>query len=125
MSFEFFFDSLCASKLFSKFSRASFEGPSQEGDYVRISKYRKRSAKGYVPSWSETVYVTKKIKNTVIRKYLIESLNGEEVIGTFYKKELQKANKKGFRMEKIIKRKGNKLYVKWKGFDDYFNSWID
>ena len=125
MSFEFFFDSSCVSKLFSRFSRPSFEGPSQEDDYVRISKYRKRSAKGCVPSWSEAVYVTKKIKNTVPRKYLIESLNGEEVIGTFYKKELQKANKKGFRMEKIIKRKGNELCVKWKGFDDYFNSWID
>ena len=49
----------------------------------------------------------------------------EEIIGTFYEKELQKTNQQGFRIEKVIKRKGNKLYVKWKGYDNSFNSWID
>ena len=44
---------------------------------------------------------------------------------TFYEKELQKTNQKEFRIEKVIKRKGNKLYVKWKRYDNSFNSWID
>ena len=52
-------------------------------------------------------------------------LNGEEVIGSFYEKELRKASQKEFRIEKITKRKGNKLYVKWKGYDNIFNIWID
>ena len=52
-------------------------------------------------------------------------MNGEEIFGTFYERELQKTNQKEFRIGKIIKRKGNKLYVKWKGFDNSFNSWID
>ena len=52
-------------------------------------------------------------------------MKGEEIVGTFYEKELQKTNCKEFRMEKIIRRKGNKLYVKWKGCDKSFNSWID
>ena len=51
-------------------------------------------------------------------------LNGEEVVGTFYEKELQKTNHKEFRIEKVIKRKSYKLYVKWKGYNNLFNSWI-
>ena len=46
-------------------------------------------------------------------------------MGTFYEKELQKTNQKEFRIEKVIKRKCDKLYVKWKGYDNSFNSWID
>ena len=55
----------------------------------------------------------------------MKDMNGEEIVGSFYEKELQKANQKEFRIEKILKRKGDKLYVKWKGYDDSFNSWID
>ena len=52
-------------------------------------------------------------------------MNGEDITGRFYEKELQSTNQQIFRIEKIIKRKGNKLYVKWKGYDDSFNSWIN
>ena len=51
-------------------------------------------------------------------------LNGEEIIGTLYEKELLKTNQDEFRKEKVIKRKGNKLYVNWKGYDNSFTSWI-
>ena len=57
--------------------------------------------------------------------YVISDLNGEEIVEIFYEKELQKTNQKEFRIEKVIKRTGNKLYVKWKGYDNSFNSWID
>ena len=66
----------------------------------------------------------KKVKNTVPWTYVINDLNGEEIVGTFYEKEFQKANQKDFRTEKVIKRKGDKLYVKCKGYDNLFNSWI-
>ena len=95
------------------------------GDYVRTSKYKNIFAKGQTPNWSEKVFVISKIKNTVPWTYVINDLNGEEIIGTFYEKELQKTNQKEFRIEKVIKRKGDKLYVKWKGYDNSFNSWID
>ena len=95
------------------------------GDHVRISKYKNIFAKGYTPNWSEEVFITKKIKNTVPWTYVISHLNGEEIVGNFYEKELQKTNQKEFRIEKVIKRKGNKLYVKWKGYNNSFNSWID
>ena len=71
------------------------------------------------------VSVIKKVKNIVPWTYVISDLNGEVIVGTFYEKELQKTNQKEFRVEKVIKRKGDKLYVKWKGYDSSFNSWID
>ena len=82
------------------------------GDIVRISKYKNNLAKDYTPNWSEEVFVIKKVKNTVPWTYVINDLNGEEIVGIFYEKELQKTNKKEFRIEEVIKRKGDKLYVK-------------
>ena len=93
-------------------------------DHVRISKHKTIFAKGYRLNWSEEVFVIKKVKNTVPWTYVINDLNGEEIIGTFYEKELQKTNQQEFRIEKVIKKKGDKLYVKWKGYDSSFNSWI-
>ena len=95
------------------------------GDHVRISKYKNIFAKGYAPNWSKETFVVKKIKNTVPWTYAISDLNREEIIGSFYEKELQKTNQKEFRIEKVIKKKGNKLNVKWKGYNNSFNSWID
>ena len=56
------------------------------GDYVRIFKYKNIFAKGYMPNWSEEVFIISKIKNTVPWTYVINDLNGEEIIGTFYEK---------------------------------------
>ena len=97
------------------------------GDNVRISKYKNVFAKGYTSS-SVTlteVFVIKKVKNTVPWTYIISDLNGEEIIGTFYESELQKTNQKEFRIEKVMKRKGDKLYIKWEGYDNSFINWID
>ena len=57
--------------------------------------------------------------------YVISDLKGKVIVGTFCKKELQKTNQKEFRDEKVIKRKVDKLYVKWKCYDSFFNSLID
>ena len=93
-------------------------------DNVRISKYKNIFAKSYVPNWSEEVFVITKAKNTVLWKYVTSDLEGEEIVETFYIKQLQNTNQKDFRVEKVIKRKGDKLYVKWKGCDSSFNSFI-
>ena len=95
------------------------------GDHVRISKVKNVFAKGYTPNLSEEIFVVKKIKNTVTWTYVISDLNGEDIICSFYGKELQENNQNEFRIKKVIKRKGNKLYVKWKGYNNSFNSWID
>ena len=70
------------------------------GDIVRITGYKNIFANGYVPTWSEEVFVIKKFKNTMPWTYLINVLNGEEIVGTFYENELRKTNKEEFRIEK-------------------------
>ena len=92
---------------------------------VRISKFKNVFAKGYTPNWSEEIFVVKKIKNTVPWTYNISDLNGEEIVGSFHEKELQKTNQKEFRIDKVIKKKGDKLLVNWIGYNNSFNSWID
>ena len=94
------------------------------GDIIRISKYKNIFSKGNVPNWSEKVFITK-VKNTVSWTSVINDLNVEGIVGRFYEKELQKKNQKEFRIEKVIKRNGDKLYVKSKGYNNSFNSWID
>ena len=95
------------------------------GDHVRISKYRNIFANRYSPNWSDEVFVINKINSTIPWIYVINDSNGEEIIGIFDEKELQKTNQKEFRIERILKKKDDKLYVKWKGYDNSFNSWIN
>ena len=95
------------------------------GAHVRISKYNNIFAIGYAPNWSEETFVISKIKNTVSWTYVMNYLNGEETVANLYERNLQKTNEEEFRTEKVIRRKGNKLFAKWKGYDNSFNSWID
>ena len=85
------------------------------GDHVKISKYKNIVAKGYTPNWSEEVFVISKIKNTIPWKYVINDLNGEEITGSFYEKELQKTSQEKFRIEKVLKRKGENCMSNGKG----------
>ena len=94
------------------------------GDCVRISEYKNIFAKGYTLIWSEEVFVIKKVKNTVPWTYIISDLSGEKIIGTFYEKELQITNQEEFRIEEVIRKKGDKLHVIWKGCNNSINSWI-
>ena len=83
---------------------------------MRLSSYKNIFVKGYVPNWSKEVFVIKKVRNTVPRTYVIGDFIGEEIVGIFYEKELQNTNRKEFRVEKVINRKGDKVNVKWKFF---------
>ena len=95
-------------------------------DYtVRISKYKNIFGKDYVPNQFQEVDVVKKIKNAVSLTYFISDLKSQQIVGTFYKKELKKTNEKEFRADKVIKRKSDKLYVKSKGYNSFVNSCID
>ena len=88
------------------------------GDHVRTSKCKNIFVKGYMPNWSEEVFIIIKIKNIVPWTYIINDLNGEEIIGTFYEKELQKTNQKRIQNRKSTSKKGDNLYVNWKGYDN-------
>ena len=95
------------------------------GDEVRISKKKKTYEKGYTTRWTEEIFTITKIQNTNPVTYKLADLQGEEIKGTFYEPELQKTEQQVFRIEKIIKKEKGKSLVKWKGYRDKFNSWVD
>ena len=97
------------------------------GDKVRISRVKGLFEKGYLPNWSEALYIVGTAKNTNPYTYTVRDMNGEEVLGSFYAEELQKSTQEVFRIEKIIrKKKINGIQhglVKWLGYNDKFNEW--
>ena len=94
---------------------------SKIGDIARISKYENIFARGYVLNLSDL----KNLKILCRRNFFITDFEGKEHFETFYEKEYQGINQKVLRVEKVIKMKSDKLYVKWKCYDKSFNSWID
>lgn len=95
------------------------------GDRVRISKYKSVFRKGYTPNWSTELFTIKKVNNTHPITYHIEDLKKNPILGTFYEQELQKTQCPNiYLIEKIIKKKGKKMYVKWLGLDNSENTWI-
>ena len=95
------------------------------GDKVRISVKKKTFEKGYTPRWTEEVFTISQVQYTDPPTYKITDYNGEEIQGTFYEQELQRTSQDIYRIEKVIKRQGNKSLVKWLGYPDSFNSWVD
>ena len=96
------------------------------GYHVRISSYKNILANGYVSNLPEEVLVIKNVKSIGLWKYVIEGLNGKEVVGTFHKKNCKRQVKHSLRLlEKVIKEKSDKLYVNCKDYDNSFNSCID
>ena len=88
-------------------------------DHVRIYKYKINFAKDYTQNFFEESLVIRKDKSTVPRTYIINNINCEEIVGTFYQKGLENTDQKEFRVKKIIKRKDDKIYVTWKGYKNF------
>lgn len=96
------------------------------GDRVRISKFKKVFTKGYLPNWTNEVFTVHSIQPTVPRTYILRDDEGNVLVGGFYEQEINKTKYGNiFLIEKILKRRGNKLFVKWLGYDVSRNSWID
>ena len=95
------------------------------GDMVRITKKKKVLEKGYTARWTEEIFTIKKIRETNPITYELEDLQGEEIKGTFYEPELQKTEQQIYRIEKVIEKEKGRSFVKWKGYPDKFNSWVD
>ena len=95
------------------------------GDEVRITKKKEVFEKGYTTRWTEEIFTIKEIRETNPITYKLEDLQGEEIKGTFYEPELQKTKQQIYRIEKVIEKEKGRSFVKWKGYPEKFNSWVD
>ena len=94
-------------------------------DRVRITKIKIKFDKGYTQRWTEEVFPIYKIQLTIPVTYKITDYNGKVIQGSFYEQEHQKTSQDVFRIEKVLKRKGDKSLVKWVDYSDTLNSWVD
>lgn len=96
------------------------------GDIVRISKNKHVFSKGYTPNWTTELFKIVKVRITNPTTYLLEDMNGRPISGGFYEKELQLTKTPDvYLVEKVLRKQGRKVYVKWLGFDSSHNSWIN
>lgn len=94
------------------------------GDEVRIAVAKRHFEKGYTPNWTEEVFVIQEILPTSPVTYRIRDLADEPITGSFYEQQMQKAMQDTFRIEKVIRKRKDRVLVKWKGYPDKFNSWL-
>ncbi|XP_018313642.1 uncharacterized protein [Mycetomoellerius zeteki] len=109
------------------YSAIKIAGPAKfkVGDSVRMSKYKTVFEKGYTPNWTTEVFTIVKVQRTNPVTYLLEDYRGKSVVGAFYEHELHRATHPDvYLVEKVLRRKGDKVYVKWLGFDGSHNLWI-
>ncbi|XP_049818037.1 uncharacterized protein LOC126264375 [Aethina tumida] len=96
------------------------------GDKVRVSKYREAFNKGYTPNWSNEIFTVEKVNLTHPTTYILQDDHQDRIMGGFYEHELQLAKYPDiYLVEKVLKRKGNKAYVKWFGLPTNQNSWVN
>lgn len=102
------------------------KGKFKVSDQVRISKFKHAFAKGYTPNWSTEIFTIRKVNITNPITYLLDDFQRQPIQGSFYEPELQKTNHPDvFLVEKVLKTKGEQVYVKWLGFTSDHNSWIN
>ena len=109
--------------LFPNEKIGKLKGKFKVGDRVRISKKRKDFTKGYLPNFTEEIFVILKVLETDPPTYILNDMNDEIIKGSFYEQELVKYENDAYEIDKIIKRKKDKLLVKWKGYIE--PSWIN
>ncbi|XP_070155846.1 uncharacterized protein [Polyergus mexicanus] len=95
------------------------------GNPVRVSKYKTIFEKGYTPNWTTEVFKIIKVQRTNPVTYLLEDYRGKSIAAAFYEYELHRATYPDvYLVEKVLRRRGDEVYVKWLGFDGSHNSWI-
>ena len=92
------------------------------GEKVRISRKKDTFEKGFTPNWTEEVFQVSLVKHTNPITYSLEDLRGELVKGSFYEQKLQATDQQIFRIERVLRRQGQRAYVKWRGYSNAFNS---
>ena len=112
--------------LFGDLRQVKIEPKFTVGDHVRITKFkRKVFDKGFTPNWTEEIFVVDEVQYSNPITYKLKDLLGEEIKGTFYEQEMLRAKQDVFRIEKVIRKSKGKALVKWSGYPEKFNSWVD
>lgn len=94
------------------------------GDHVRLNKYKGIFEKGYTPNWGTEIFTVSNVRDP--ETYYLEDTNNQRVLGGFYREELQQVkHSDGYLIEKVLKRKPGKIFVKFLGFSSKQNEWID
>jgi len=109
-----------------KKGKKSRRPPLKVSDHVRLNKKFRQFKKGYLPGWTEEVFVIRRVRPGKVTTYKVEEWDGTSVEGTFYVQDLQKVSVKDddlFRIDKIVKRKGDKVLVRWKSWPVKYDSW--
>ncbi|XP_071578786.1 uncharacterized protein [Temnothorax nylanderi] len=110
------------------YSRAKIAAPARfrVDDPVRVSKFKTIFEKGYTPNWTTEIFRVAKVQRTNPVTYLLKDVRGEAIAGGFYEHELLRvSNPDVYLVEKVLRKRGNRAYVKWLGMDSSHNSWID
>ena len=108
------------------FEKTKKPGKFKIGDRVRLSLEKNIFEKSYETNWTEEIFEIYDIKYSNVPYYYLKDLNNEKLDGTFYEQELQKTKQNDlYTIEKILKTNKDKIYVKWRGYDNSFNSWIN
>ena len=110
------------------FEKTKKLGKFKIGDRVRISLEKNIFEKSYDTNWTEEIFIIYDIKYSNVPYYYLKDLNGDKIEGSFYEQELQKTNFKKddeYIIEKVLKTKNDKAYVKWRNYDSSFNSWVN
>lgn len=98
----------------------------KEGQHVRLSKYKHIFEKGYTPNWTTEIFTIKKVVHTQPITYYLMDYDKNDISGAVYEEEIQPVKYKDiYLVEKIIRRKNEKVFVKWLGFSSLKNSWIN
>ena len=96
------------------------------GDKVRVSLLKNTFEKSYTSNWSEEIFIIDNIKTSNVHYYFLKNLKGEKIDGMFYEQELLKTKENDlYIIEKIIRKNKNRYLVKWQGYSDEFNSYVD
>ena len=110
--------------LYGKFKPPPSPAKFHVGEKVGISRKNDIFEKGFTPNWTEEVFQVSLVKHTNLITYSLEDLRGEPIKDSFYKQELQATDQQIFRIERVLRRQGQRAYVKWWGYSNAFNSWV-